>query len=168
MFTPKVQTPENTITRNYTKDELDKQKSFVMCPTQGCKAELKGSWKDYEVYIKDKNGKKVQKKDNGLQVYRCPACKQEFTVNNFSVNSIPVPDFDGIGVLTRGNSGKIEFTVNGFERFKDSDDLTYVYLPLKYSLENFRFFYIPVDSPEVSVEDLENLLKEHLKTLEKK
>lgn len=159
-YKPKIQTPENTVTHTYTKEDLEKQKSFVMCPTSGCTAELKGSWKDYEVYIKDKNGKVIKKKENGLQVYRCPVCEKEFTVNNFSINSIPVPDVDGIGVIIKGES--ILYRVNGFERFHDADGETYVYLPLKYVTEHNRFFYVQTDNPEVSDDELKELIKNHL------
>lgn len=164
-FKPKKQTPENTVTHNYTKKDLEKQKSFVMCPTPGCTAELTGSWNNYKVWEKNKFGKKVPKKNNGLQVYKCPSCNSEFTVNNFSVNSIPIPDFDGIGVIIQHN--EIKFRVNGFERFKDSDGDTYVYLPLKYITEDSKFFYIPTDNPEISDDELKEMLKDYKKSMEK-
>jgi hypothetical protein len=129
---PKVSTPENTVTINYNKDELDKQKSFVMCPTFGCKEQLTGTWKDYET------GEMV----NGLKQYKCPGCGKTFTVNDFSTNCLPVPNEDGIGIVYDTVKNSILFKVNGSERFIDTDDVAYVYMPLKYITASNKFFYI--------------------------
>lgn len=103
-----------------SEEEHELRKKYVMCPTVGCTEKLVGTWKDYD----------TGKKRHGLTVYRCPGCGAEFTVNEFKVNAVAVPNLDGTAVIYNKNERRIIAKIPGDTRFIDADDTAYINVPI--------------------------------------
>lgn len=117
----------------------EEKRQYVMCPTPGCREKLLGSWKDHET------GETKQ----GLKVYKCPGCGNEFTVNDFKINAMPVPNQDGVAVVYDKQSFQVLFKVPGRNRFIDADDIAYVHIPLTTLAQpNAALLYLSDIEPE--------------------
>lgn len=132
----------------------EEKRQYVMCPTPGCKEKLLGSWKDHET---------GETKD-GLKIYKCPGCGNEFTVNDFRVNAVPIPNEDGTAVVYDKLSYRIIFKTPGRNRFVDADDIAYVHIPLTMltSDPNAKLIYLSDIEPEDFTDaEISAVIKQH-------
>lgn len=143
-----------------TSDVDDKKKFYVMCPTPGCTKELVGSWKEYA----------TDEKRNGLTVYECPECHNKFTVNDFRVNALPIPDRDGLGVVFDTKTFEIYFKVPGYARFIDADGIAYLHVPIHtLAPVNSAMVYLTDIKPEEFTDsEIVDVLRKHITAKNKK
>lgn len=145
---------------DYTKSD-DEKKLYVMCPTFGCTYKLDGTWKNYATGVYK----------NGLMVYKCPKCQKEFTINDFKVNAVPIPNEDGLAVLYNTRLDKIILKIPGSARFTDVDNISYIHVPYLSINKDVIMVYLSnssLDLEELQDVELLSMIKNYLNDKKKK
>jgi len=143
---------------NNEKNSDPEKKTFVMCPTPGCTYKLEGTWNDHF----------TGEYQNGLKMYKCPSCEKEFNINSYKINSVQIPNKDGLAVLYRYDTFEIVFKAPGYTRFVDTEGVAFIHVPIHIlNIPNVKMVYFTDIDDEFTDKELIDAIREELRNAHK-
>lgn len=123
---------------------LEKKYNELFCPFHDCKKSFPTPWEQYVVRKNAKN----------LDVYKCPNCNREFTVDDMGVNAVRVANLkNSVFVWFDTRTRKRVFTVHGDTIFSDGENY-YIHVPvLILNKPNLRMFSADASFDDKQIDD---------------